>query len=218
MTVSFLRRRKRSFRREPGRCGALVPGLVAIAVYLAAVAVIAPVPHGRMLYDGLLPQPPYRWVRPPAARRGDNEPPQPYTTFLPLTAGGSVPAEFATDDLQATLTLPGNVVEPRPGETKARVTLTPLDPEALAPPPAGRRFDGNAYRMAAVYEGSGAPVELRGPVTVVLRYAAHATTILRLKKTGDTVAWIRLPTTVFTGSQENLARSDTLGVFVVSNP
>ena len=192
--------------------------MVVIAVYLAAVAVAPPAPHGRMLYDGLMPQPPYRWVRPPAARRGDNEQPQPYTTFLPLAAGGSIPAEFATDDLQATITLPANVVEPRSGETKARVTLTPLDPETLAPPPSARRFDGNAYRVEAVYEASGAPVKLRGPVSVVLRYAAHATTILRLEKTGDTAAWVRLPTTVFTGSQENLAHSDTLGVFVVSNP
>lgn len=189
-----------------------------VTAYLAAVALIPPAPHGRMLYDGLMPQPPYRWVRPPAWRRGDNEPPQPYTTFLPLAAGGSVPAEFATDDLQATITFPANVVEPRPGETKARVTLTPLDPEALAPPPAGRRFDGNAYRIDAAYETSGAPVKLRGPVTIVLRYAAHATTMLRLEKTADKAAWVRLPTTVFTGSQEDLAHSDGLGVFVVSNP
>ncbi len=196
----------------------LLPGIIAIAVYLAAVAVMPAAPRGRMLYDGLMPQPPYRWVRPPAGGRGDSEPPQPYTTVLPLAAGGSVPAEFATDDLQATVTLPANVVEPRPGETKARVTLTPLDPEALAPPPSGRRFDGNAYRIEAVYEASGAPVKLRGPVTVVLRYAAHATTILRLEKTNEKPGWARLPTRVFTGSQETLAHSDTLGVFVTSNP
>ena len=196
----------------------LLPGIAAIAAYLAAVAVTPPAPHGRTLYDGLLPQPPYRWVRPPAGRAADNEQPKPYTTFLPLAAGGSVPAEFATDDLQATLTLPANVVEPRSGETRARVTLTPLDPDTLAPPPSGRRFDGNAYRMDAVYDASGAPVTLRGPVTVVLRYAAHATTILRLDRTGGKAAWVRLATTVYTGSQEDLAHSDTLGVFVTSSP
>jgi len=196
----------------------LLPGIAVIAVYLAIVAAVPTAPHGRVLYDGLVPQPPYRWVHPPGGRQGDNEQPKPYTTFLPFTAGGSVPAEFATDDLQATITLPANVVEPRPGEAKARVTLTPLDPETLAPPPSGRRFDGNAYRIEAVYDASGAPVKLRGPVTVVLRYAAHATTILRLEKTSDKAAWVRLPTTVYTGSQETLAHSDTLGVFVVSNP
>jgi hypothetical protein len=196
----------------------LLPGIVVIAAYLAAVAVMPPAPHARVLYDGLVPQPPYRWVRPPSGRQGDNERPQPYATVLPLRAGGSVPAEFATDDLQATITFPADVVEPRAGETKARVTLTPLDPETLGPPPSGRRFDGNAYRIEAVYEASGAPVKLRGPVTVVLRYAAHATTILRHEKTGDRAAWVRLPTTVYTGSQEDLAHSDTLGVFVASSP
>jgi len=196
----------------------LLPGIAVIAAYLAAVVVMPPSPHGRTLYDGLVPEPPYRWVRPPAGRAGDNEQPKPYTTFLPLAAGGSVPAEFATDDLQATLTLPANAVVPQSGETRARVTLTPLDPDTLAPPPSGRHFDGNAYRMDVVYDASGAPVTLHGPVTVVLRYAGHATTILRLDRTGGKAAWVRLATTVYTGSQEDLARSDTLGTFVVSNP
>jgi hypothetical protein len=196
----------------------LLAGIAVIAAYLSAVAVTPTAPHGRALYDGLMPQPPYRWVRPPAGRAGDNEQPKPYTTFLPLQAGGSVAAEFATDDLQATLTLPANVVEARSGETRARVTLTPLDPDTLAPPPSGRRFDGNAYRMDAVYDASGAPATLRGPVTVVLRYAVHATTILRLDRAGGKAAWVRLATTVYTGSQEDLAHSDALGVFVTSSP
>lgn len=194
------------------------PGLILAAAYVAVVALMPPPPHGRMLYDGLTPQPPYRWVRPPAGQSGSNDQPQPYSTFLPLTASGSVPAELATDDLQATLTLPANVVEPRSGETRARVTLTPLDPAGLAPAPSGRRFDGNAYRLDAVYDASGAAVKLAGPITVVLRYAAHATTILRLDLVDGKPAWVKLPTTVFTGSQEDLAHSNRLGVFVASNP
>jgi hypothetical protein len=200
------------------RCRVLAAGVAVIALYFVAVAVAPAPPHTRTIYDGLLPQPPYRWVRPPAGRQGDNEPPKPYTAVQPLQPGGSAAAEFATDDLQATLTLPANVVAPQSGETRARVTLAPLDPDTLAPPPSGRRFDGNAYRMDVVYDASGAPATLRGPVTVVLRYAAHATTILRLDRTGGKAAWVRLATTVYTGSQENLARSDTLGVFVTSNP
>jgi hypothetical protein len=188
------------------------------AVYLSVAALEPHAPHGRVLFDGLVPQPPYRWVHPPAGRGGDNEPPQPYATVLPLTPSGSVPAEFATDDLQATLTLPANVVQPRAGETKARVTLTPLDAAALAPPPPGRHFDGNAYRLEAVYDASGAPVQLAAAITVVLRYAVHAATMLRLDSAGGKPEWVRLPTTVFTGSQEDLAHSDRLGVFVASNP
>lgn len=204
------------YRATPRRF--LASGLAVAAAYVAVAVLVPAPPHGRTLYDGLAPQPPYRWVKPPAGRSGDNEQPQAYSTFLPLSATGSVPAEFATDDLQATLTLPANVVEPRAGETRARVTLTPLDPASLAPAPSGRRFDGNAYRLDAVYEASGAPVKLAGPITVVLRYAQHATTILRLDRVEDKPAWARLPTTVFTGSQEDLARSDRLGVFVASNP
>jgi len=196
----------------------LLAGLAAVLLYVGAAAWLPPAPHARVLYDGLVPAPPYRWVRPPAGYRGDNEPPKPYSAALPLRPSGSAPAEFATDDLQATLTLPGNVIAPRAGETQVRVTLTPLDPAALAPAPPGRRFDGNAYRFEAVYGGSGAAVALQGPITVVLRYAVHATTILRLDAAGGAPAWTRLPTTVFTGSQEDLAHSDTLGVFVASNP
>ena len=195
-----------------------MPGFLLSVLYVAAAAFVPHGPHDRLLMDGLVPQPPYRWVHPPAGQAGDSQQPRPYSAVLSLTAAGSAPAEFATDDLQATLTLPANVVPPRAGETKARVTLTPLDPAALAPAPSGRRFDGNAYRLEAVYDSSGAPVQVTGPVTVVLRYAVHATTILRLDRGDDKPAWARLPTTVYTGSQEALAHSDRLGVFVVSNP
>jgi hypothetical protein len=195
-----------------------VPGFLLSVLYVAVAAFVPHAPHGRLLMDGLVPQPPYRWVHPPAGQAGDNKPPQPYSAVLSLTTAGSAPAEFATDDLQATLTLPASVVPPRAGETKVRVTLTPLDPATLAPAPSGRRFDSNAYRLEAVYDSSGAPVQLTGPVTVVLRYAVHATTILRLDRADDKPAWVRLPTTVYTGSQEALAHSDRLGVFVVSNP
>jgi hypothetical protein len=212
--------RTRGARPPGGVAGrrTLRAGIIIVALYLAAAAAFPAPPHARLLYDGLTPQPPYHWVHPPAGRAGDNEPPKPYTSYLPLQAGGSAAAEFDTDDLQATLALPANVVAPRAGETRARVTLTPLDPAALAAAPSGRRFDSNAYRIDVVYDASGAPVTLRGSVTVVLRYAAHATTILRLDSDGGRPAWVRLPTTVFTGSQEDLAHSDTLGVFVASNP
>jgi hypothetical protein len=197
---------------------AAAAGLAAALLYLAAAAWMPPAPHARVLYDGLVPAPPYRWVRPPAGYRGDNEPPKPYSAVLTLRPSGSPPAEFTTDDLQATITLPDNAIELRAGETQVRVTLTPLDPAPLAPPPAGRRFDGNAYRIEAVYASSGAAAALHMPVTIVLRYAVHATTILRLDHAAGAAAWSRLPTTVFTGSQEDLAHSDTLGVFVTSTP
>ncbi len=89
---------------------------------------------------------------------------------------------------------------------------------AGAPSPPGRRFDSNAYRVDAIYAASGTSVTLRGPITVVLRYTVHATTILKLRRTQDAVTWERLRTTVFTGSQQDLAQSDSLGTFVASGP
>ncbi|HEV2357367.1 MAG TPA: hypothetical protein VGZ23_07135 [bacterium] len=122
----------------------LLAGLALAVAYVVSATVAPHPPHGRIVFDRLVPQPPYRWVRPPAGRQSDNDAPQPYTGQVPLGAGGSVAAEFSTDDLQATVTLPAGVIGTR--------------------------------------------------------------------------TWTRLATTVFTGSQENLAHSDRLGVFAASSP
>jgi hypothetical protein len=122
-------------------------------------------------------------------------------------------AEISTDDEQALVTFPQGAIVPRPGETSAKVALTPLDPNTLAPPPRGLRYDGNAYRIDALYTASGAAVDLAGPVTVVLRYPVHATALLRYADG----AWTALPRQqVFTGSQQILAASDRLGTFVAA--
>ena len=76
----------------------------------------------------------------------------------------------------------------------------------------GARFDGNAYRIEAIYATSAAPAALAGPVTVVLRYPVHATLILRFVDPG----WKALPTTRFDGTQQVLANSDGLGIFVAA--
>jgi len=110
------------------------------------------------------------------------------------------------------VTFPAGVIVLRPGESSVNVTILPLDPGSLAAPPAGRRFDGNAYRVSASYAGSAAPAVFGAAVTVVLRYPVHATQILRL----DGGAWTPLPSIRFEGSQQALANTDRLGTFVAA--
>jgi hypothetical protein len=186
-------------------------GVTAALIYIGVVAAVWPVPM-RLLYDGLAPLPPYRWVHPPADRARDNQLPQPGTGTITFGPSGSRPAEVTTDDDQALVTFPGAVIAPRVGESTIKVTITPLDPATVAPAPDGQRFDGNAYRIEAIYVASALPVVLAGPVTVVLRYPVHATLILRFTDP----RWKGLPTNRFDGSQQVLANSDALGIFVAA--
>ncbi len=162
----------------------------------------------RLLYDGLVPLPAYRWVHPPASRARDNKPALPGTGTIAI-GPPSKAVEVATDDDQALVTFAEGAVAPRPGDSSVKVEVVPLDPVAVAPAPGARRFDGNAYRIEATYIPSGAPAVLASPVTVVLRYPVHATLFFRL--TGS--AWEPLSPQVFTGSQQILANTDRLGVF-----
>ncbi len=189
-------------------------GGLAAALYLAAAAVSAWLPSVRLLYDGLVPLPPYQWVRAPNTQGDDNKPPRAQTATLELGPQGSKAAEVSTDDEQAIMTFPAGSVAPQPGESSVMVTVTPLDASAVAPAPSGRHFDGNAYRFDAIYAASGKPAVLAQPVTVVLRYAVHATTVLRLE--GET--WAALKSTAYPGSQQLVANSDRLGIFAPAAP
>ncbi len=185
-------------------------GGCAAALYLGTVTIAWPFPI-RLLYDGLVPLPPYRWVHPPASRARDNKPALPGSGTVAM-GPPSRAAEVATDDDQALVTFPEGAIAPRSGETSVKVAIVPLDPVAVAPAPGGRRFDGNAYRIDATYTPSGAPAVLASPVTVVLRYPVHATLFLRLGGKD----WELLPPQVFTGSQQVLTNTDRLGVFAAA--
>jgi hypothetical protein len=189
-------------------------GIAAAVAYVATVwLAVRPLPI-RILYEGMAPLPPYRWVNPPAELAGTNAPPTPWTGAISYRAESSEPTSLASGDGQVIAVFRQGALAPRAGEAAARVTLTPLDPATLAPPPAGLRFDGNAYRIDAVYAASGAPAVLRLPVTVVLRYARHSTTLWRF----DAPAWTRLPATVVPESMQIFATSDRLGAFVAAGP
>ena len=188
-------------------------GLAAI-LYLAAATASSWPPSVRLLYDGLTPLPPYQWVHPPGNQANDSKPPQAQSATLQLGPQGSKAAEISTDDLQAIVTFPAGSVTPQPDESAVTVTITPLDANAVASLPSGRRFDGNAYRFDAVYAVSKKSAALAQRVTVVLRYAVHATTVLRLD--GD--SWTALKSTAFPGSQQLVADSDRLGTFAPAAP
>ena len=184
-------------------------GLAVTLFYVGIVAFSRP-PVGRILYDGLAPLAPYRWVHPPMDRAGNNQPPSPGSGAVVLGPQGSQATEISTGDEQALITIPDGAFPPHAGESSVKVTITPLDPATIAPVPPGHAFDGNAYRFEATYAGSGAPAAVTAPLTVVLRYAVHGVVILRAQDRG----WRPLQTARFDGSAQVLAATDVLGVFV----
>jgi hypothetical protein len=123
----------------------------------------------------------------------------------------------ATDDGQATISLNDNVIAPQAGESSVRVAVTPLDPATVAPPPPDMRFDGNAYRIDAIYPLSGRPARLQKPATIVLRYAAAATQLSHAATAGQ--QWTTIKSINYPGSLQVLvADSETLGIFTTLAP
>jgi hypothetical protein len=195
------------------RSAMLTWGLAAAAAYLVIAPLVWRAVPARLLYEGEVPPAPYRWVHPPAALARDNQPPTGGSGQIGLNPTGSGSASILTDDAQAGVIFPHDVVAPRPGITSATVTLTPVDPNTVAAPPAGYVFDGNGYRVGATYP-NGRPVVLRGSVTPVLRYPRHATVLLRW----NDGKWTMLDTKRVQAALQIFAASDQLGVFVAARP
>ncbi len=186
-------------------------GLAAAACYLIAGTFVWPAVPLRILYEGEAPPLPYRWVHPPANLPEANQPPAPGAGNIALTPAGSQSSSLLTDDGQAALIFRFGAIAPRSGASSVEVKITPLDPVALSPAPAGLQFDGNAYRMEATYN-TGEPITLLKPVTPVLRYPKHATTLLRYSGAG----WTSLETHVVAGSLQLFGPTDRLGVFAAA--
>ena len=118
-----------------------------------------------------------------------------------------------TGDGQCVVVFPDGSIAPREGESQANVKITPLDPGNGAPPPLGMRFDGNSYRVEAVYSISKAAVVLSKPATIVMRYPVHATDLLRYSG-----GWVSLKAQVVQATLQVFATTDRLGVFVAAAP
>ena len=189
-------------------------GVCAAATYLVVAAATWPTVPVRVLYEGDAPPPPYHWVRPPASLAAGNQPAPPGGGRIVLTPAGSRPASIATDDAQAVAVFPEGAIEPRAGETGIDVRIVPLDPATISPPPAGFRYDGNAYRIEAVYTPSARPVTLRRPASVIIRYPIHATEMFRR----DTQAWTPLKAEVVQATLQIFASTAQFGAFVAAAP
>ncbi|MGH2375959.1 MAG: hypothetical protein ACRDIC_21120 [bacterium] len=191
----------------------LALGIAAAAAYLLTALIVAGDP-GRVLFDGLVPLNPYRWVRPLPIIPWGGPPALAGGGSLPLAARGSGAGSIATGDGQAVAVFPQDAVAPREGESSIQVKIAPLHPRRLPPVPANVRIDGNAYLIEARYAASGQPVVLRRAVTVLLTYPLHAEHILGWSGT----EWTRIPTTAFPTSQKVYGESSTLGIFVAAGP
>jgi hypothetical protein len=172
----------------------------------------------RPLYEGFSPPAPYRWVKPPPPFASGNEPPKPSITDVGLQGGTSGQAGISTDDAQVVLNLGPGTIPPHASDTKVTVTITPLDPATLSPPPGPLRADGNAYRVEAVYEPSRQPVD---------RFAFPGDILLTVPEPGhnmlfspDGRSWQGLETQPVATSSVVAARLSQAGYFLgaTSNP
>jgi hypothetical protein len=195
------------------RRGWLIWGIAAAAFYIAAAVVFTTGVPVRLLYDGEMPPPPYRWIRPPGDIFGPSQTPQPGIGTIALTATGSRYSVVGTDDAQAWVVFSKDAVVREPGESEVRVRITPLDPTSVPASPPGMRFDGNAYRIQAVYAKSGQPVKLREVVTVMLRYPRHAQDILHVSGS----RWVVLSTNKVDVTLQLFASTKELGLFVAAS-
>ncbi len=199
--------------RRAARWEVLAWGLAAAVCYLIAGVYVWPAVPLRILYEGEAPPLPYRWVHPPRNLPESNQPPSPGVGTIGLAAAGSQAASVLTDDGQAGLIFRSGAIALHNGASSVGVRITPLDPEAVSPAPAGVQFDGNAYRMEAAYNADG-PITLLKPVIPVLRYPKHATILLRSSGSG----WTPVETHVVAGSLQLFGPTDRLGVFVAAAP
>jgi hypothetical protein len=203
-----------SGNHRPGSRLALLAGVGIVVLYLAGAAVSgrASILARRPLLDGLAPPAPYRWVNPPPDLAAGNKPPASTRFTLELTGDGSRLGAFSTSDGQINLVLSEGAIPARPGQTGVEVTVDPLDPATLAPPPSGLVSAGNAYRIQAAYRPSGLKVEtLGGQSSVGLVYPLLATAVAdpaghQVLSSADGRAWEALASTDTPGTHQVSAR------------
>lgn len=156
-------------------------GAVLAALYLAVAAATTSWAPGRVrpLYDGFGSHPgQYNWVSPPREFAEGNQRPESAEGEISFEAAASLPASAGPNDGQALAALPPGSVAAHPPDTRATVTLTPLDAATLGPLPAGLRPEGNAYRVDIAYSSGAKVVALEKPGTVGLTSVVPADTLL----------------------------------------
>ena len=126
---------------------------------------------GPPVYDGLpVPADRYRYVDPPPGVTNGGAPLSAHVT-IQLIGGGNSAIDLPTGEYppQAELQLfhgdVNGIVPGVPAVTTAEVTITPVQPPNLPPPP-GRQLHGNVYRLAVVADGHALQLT-RSPHTLV---------------------------------------------------
>lgn len=201
----------RSGAHEKGR---LLIGVVLAMAYVGAAALSArlgvPV---RPVFDGLAPPEPYRFVSPPPEFETANQPPEPLREPIPAERGKTTFASFATTDAQVQVSIPDDAFELAEGRRLA-AEIVPLDPATTGEPPAGLAFTGNAYRIRVFDERDRKDAVVREPVTIIMRYPAHATEMLYLRDSG----WTRIASDKLEPTLQLVVATKELGTFATGAP
>jgi hypothetical protein len=167
-------------RRRAPRAGAaaVLTGAAAVAAYLAGAAIsghVSPAAR-RPLLDGFNSAQPYRWVNPPPALAANNQPPHHAAMTFAFKGGVLQGGVVFTNDQQATVIIQDGSIAASSDQTGVRVTVDPVDPAKLGPPPDGQSYDGNAYRILGAYQPGGASLtSLTTAADISLAYPADAT-------------------------------------------
>jgi hypothetical protein len=203
------------------RVAAAAAAGVVVLLYVGGAYVsgrLSPVAR-RPLLDGLAPSAPYRWVSPPENLAGANRSPTPATFTLGVGSGGVPGGAFTTPDAQVTVIVPNDSIPAAPGQRQVRLTVTPVDPASLAPPPSGRIVVGNVVHVVATYLPSGDPVRnlSRGAeLVLVYPFSLDDGGDHQLIVSPDGSAWRRIHTTDHAVPAQALGTMQTFGYAAVS--
>jgi hypothetical protein len=145
--------------RRSSRGRAALFGLAATVAFVAGAWVsgsISPLAR-RPILDGAATLP-YRWVSPPPDLASTNKAPYSARATLSFQGDTSDPDVVNTNDQQAEVVLALGAIPKAPGARSVKVTIDPVDPATISPPPDHLSVLGNAYRFRVTYEPSGAEV------------------------------------------------------------
>lgn len=204
----------------------IVATLVVGAYLISAAATFRTGIPLRPVYDGTAPPKAYQWVKPPAGQEKDNVKPEPATGRIGLDAKGVKNGTIATPDGQFVVTLHPGSIPAKAGQNSVKIDVTPLDPATIGKAPDGLSYDGNAYKVEAVYLPSNQPAtpaatdcpadaQPKTCATVVMRYAFGATGMY--VRTGRSWTAVEGAQPV-PSSLQIFADSATLGTFVPAGP
>ncbi len=142
-------------------------GISSLLVGLAVIAIARAWASGGgpPLYDGVVPEEPYRWLVPPPGAQGD---PTSFSGTFPVSNGASDSIAAATSENppQAQLITDPGAITLTPGATSMTASIRPV-PEP-GPPPPGWIISGNTYQIT-VTDQAGTQLTVAHQVTVVMR-------------------------------------------------